>query len=231
MSTHVHGLHRYCILLLAVVTVQNAAAGSDVRDAVGDLAQTLHRLGFDPHHRQFITKLHEKGMLSFLSDKDLSAVGMSEEQIRAYRSLATDLGSGNTMHKDIDKSETSAKANTGTNGKTVGPVDTDAVSDDKIEMSRRIKTLEKSKRCVPMHSFKKIPSNRSLFIICSKAAADEDYMEAARLQTEIGKLKDRIARKQNKNPEWARLQKRIEEAVSSPLHCFALKYCSETFDA
>eukprot|EP01052_Picozoa_sp_SAG31_P013111 SAG31_NODE_782_length_12122_cov_122.151210_4_plen_71_part_00 len=56
-------------------------------------------------------------------------------------------------------------------------------------------------------------------------------MEAARLQKEIGKLKDRMAQKQQKNPELARLQKRIEDAVSSLLHRFALKSCSNTFDA
>lgn len=148
VSTHVHGLHRCFMLLLAAVMVQNV---------LGDLAQTLHRLGFDPHHRQFITKLHEKGMLSFLSDKDLSAVGMSEQQISAYRNLATDLQSGNAMQKGVDKSESSARTNTGSNGKIGGAVDTDAVSDDNIEMSGRIKTLEKTKRCVSMRSFKKKP--------------------------------------------------------------------------
>ena len=31
--------------------------------------ELLRKMGFDLHHRTFITKLHEKGMLSFLGDK------------------------------------------------------------------------------------------------------------------------------------------------------------------
>ena len=70
-----------CVWLTAVLLYQLASAQQAVGgvlegdDEPEDLAMTLHRLGFDAHHRQFITKLHDKGMLSFLSDKDLSAVG------------------------------------------------------------------------------------------------------------------------------------------------------------
>ena len=61
---------------------------------------------------------------------------------------------------------------------------------------------------------KPLANGCSFVLLRRKAAAEEDYMEAARLQAQLSDLREQLLRHDQKDPEVARLEQRIEDAVS-----------------
>ena len=137
-------------VLVIILLLSTACNGNDesAADEAEDLALTLHQLGFDPHHRQFITKLHDRGMLGFLSDKDLVAVGMSQAQIDTYRSLAAHLQSGTPMPTGPGATAAADGAASATSKAGAGGVALAADADDgSAALMQQIKMAEDAKRC------------------------------------------------------------------------------------